>query len=603
MRVKSVRINNFKRFGNVSAEFGLLDCLVGANNSGKTTLLQALALFDFCVHHCLNRKNGHLELTNRTIAPEDFYVLPVTNPIDLWTDRKAMQGGKQRRIKVTVGLDNGMEVTATVKLDFNRFGISIESSDTTQAALMELVELRISYLPVFSMFSPREERRLSVAIVDELARGRVNGVIRNLLLDLKQDGRLNDLVEILRRGFPNLKDMAVNFDEVTDRYINVSYSESGRPKEFDIFSAGSGFQQFLYLFGFVLRHRPSVIMLDEPDVHLHGTLQAVLLEEFKRLVGDGKQVMFATHSRELITRVGPENILSLERTDGDQASERFEGIRRLGVAFDVYDVIERLGSVDATQLPTIQAFRRVVVVEDQSDRDLLAVFCRTCLGIDVWSRIERRIAFCYSKGNPWKQHDIKRLRMLLQQLMTLEGSPLKLFVVADRDYHPDLEWLRASLAVENVTWHIWERAEIENYLLNRPAMERLVASRDGNRTLESVSFQAEIEDLVNDSKTNASDRLVQAFDELRVRRKEPWNAATMARMAREFLDEHWEGEKLALADAKDVVLPGIKRWLQENGFGQFSDRKLAETLTKDELPHEIHDVAMELAEFAGVQLT
>ena len=99
--------------------------------------------------------------------------------------------------------------------------------------------------------------------------------------------------------------MSIDFDEVTDRYITVTYREEGHSKDFDIFSGGSGFQQFLYLFGFILLRRPTVIMLDEPDAHLHGSLQAVLLDELKRLVEQDRQVLFATHSRELITRVSP----------------------------------------------------------------------------------------------------------------------------------------------------------------------------------------------------------------------------------------------------------------------------------------------------------
>jgi predicted ATPase len=300
-----------------------MDCLVGANNSGKTTLLQALALFDFCVHHCLERKNGALQLRSRTISPEDFYVLPVTNPMDIWHERRTMAGGKQRRVKVSVELDSGDKVIATVKLDYNRFGVAVETSDESPDGLTRLTALRIAYLPVFSMFLPREERRLGAAIQDELARGRVHSVIRNLLLELKNQGRAADLTEIVRRSFPSLKEMQIVFDEVTDRFITVTYQEEGRPKEFDIFSAGSGFQQSLYLFGFILLRDPTVIMLDEPDVHLHGSLQAVLLEELKRLVQHGKQVLLATHSRELITRVSPENILSLD-----------EGAHRLRVAFD-----------------------------------------------------------------------------------------------------------------------------------------------------------------------------------------------------------------------------------------------------------------------------
>jgi hypothetical protein len=218
MRIQTVQIENFKRFESLQVQLGKLDCLVGANNSGKTTLLQALALFGFCVHHCLERKNGVLQLKRRTIAPEDFYVLPVTHPMDIWHERRTMAGGKQRRVTVRVDLDSGDQVTATVKLNFNRFGVSIEASDESPEALARLADLRIAYLPVFSMFLPREERRLSAAIEDELLHGRVHSVIRNLVLELKNKNRHEELVEVLQRSFPVLKDLQIQFDEVTDRY-------------------------------------------------------------------------------------------------------------------------------------------------------------------------------------------------------------------------------------------------------------------------------------------------------------------------------------------------------------------------------------------------
>ena len=47
MLIRKVHIENFKRWESLDAELKPLDCLVGPNNSGKTTLLQALALFDF----------------------------------------------------------------------------------------------------------------------------------------------------------------------------------------------------------------------------------------------------------------------------------------------------------------------------------------------------------------------------------------------------------------------------------------------------------------------------------------------------------------------------------------------------------------------------
>jgi hypothetical protein len=77
--------------------------------------------------------------------------------------------------------------------------------------------------------------------------------------------------------------------------------------------------------------------------------------------------------------------------------------------------------------------------------------------------------------------------------------------------------------------------------------------------------------------------------------------ATFSRKAREYLQQHWETNKLGLADAKDQVLPGLKRWLQANFSVQFSDKRLADFISPEELPTEIHEVARRIAEFAGVK--
>ncbi len=591
MLIKHVKIENFKRFDQLDLELRSLDCLVGPNNSGKTTLLQALALFDFCAHHSLGSKNGELELKRRNISPEEFYVLPVSSPVDLWTDRKTQGRNKHKIITITITFQEGPPVTAAVDLNFNLFNISVGCADQSQEWLHRLQQVRIAYLPVFSMFLPQEERRTPAVIEDALARGRVNSVIRNLLLNLKHEIRDQELAEILQRTFPSLKELAIRFDEANDRYISVTYQEKKRPKEFDVFSAGSGFQQFVYLFGFIALRQPTVILLDEPDVHLHGSLQRVLLEELRRLVSAGKQVLFATHSRELIARMSPEEILSLEE----------EGAKRLTVAFDIFDTLDRLGSLDPTQLPVIQAFRRVLVVEDRADRDLLSVFCSKCLGPSVWQQVDRRLAVCYCKGNPWKQ-DMARLRQHLQQMIGRQGEALRMFIVGDRDYHPDPAFLRNTLPSENLEWHIWERVEIENYLLCLEAMKRLFCEPTRQPTFDEVALDQEFENLLESSRDASNDRLVKAFQEYGKSRDEKWDAATLSRKAREFLQEHWETEKLALADAKDIVLPGIKRWLQSRHLGQFSDKALAEVLRPEDLPEEVRGLAKKLATFAGVPM-
>lgn len=593
MRLTHVHIENFKQFKHLDVELNALNCLVGPNNSGKTTLLQALALLDFCVHHCLSRKNadGSFELERRTIPPEDFYALPVSEPKHLWTDRRSMTGRRYRIIKIGATFDRGKRVAASVRLRFNRFDVQVESSDQSQHWLEALARYRITYLPAFSVFLPREERRTPAVINDELQRRRVAGIVRNILLDLKLQNRHHELVNVFGRAFPELEDLRIEFDEVSDRYISVTYQEAERPVRFDLSSAGGGFQQYAYLFGLTLLRQPAAILLDEPDAHLHGTLQSALLKELELLVEEGKQVLFATHSRDLISRVDPQNVISLEKGEA----------RPLAVEFDVYDTLDRLGSIEPTQLPVIQAFQRVLIVEDQVDWTLLSLFCAKCLGSPVWQRVERRLAVCYAKGNPYKQQ-IARLREQLQQVISLPGQTLEAFVVSDRDYYPDLEQLGGQLPGEHLRWHVWERAEIENYLLCPGAIMRLLSAGKDELALEESALADQFERLLNESYDSANDHLVEAFSEYRRRREEKWDAATMSRMAREYLKENWDDNKAALADAKALVLPRIKRWLQQQQLGQFSNKSLAEALLPEELPEEVHKLAAELAEFAGVSV-
>jgi hypothetical protein len=221
MIIRRVHIENFKRWDVLDAELKPLDCLVGPNNSGKTTLLQALALFDFGVHHCLSGKNGGLEIKARSISPEDFYVIPCADPVDLWTNRKTQAASKHKIIKIQVTFDNELEATVSVDLTYNRFGVSLDCSDKSPDSLQRLQQLRISYLPVFSTFLTQEERKTPAVIEDALARGRVNSVIRNLLLNLERDKRQHLLLEVLRRIFPNLDEINIDFDEANDRYISL----------------------------------------------------------------------------------------------------------------------------------------------------------------------------------------------------------------------------------------------------------------------------------------------------------------------------------------------------------------------------------------------
>ncbi|MBM3436268.1 MAG: hypothetical protein FJY07_08660 [Bacteroidetes bacterium] len=601
MRINKVHIKNFKKFEELVTDLSSFDCLVGANNSGKSTLLQSLALFDFVLHNCLSVKqiNGDLndqrifEVKNRSIPPEEFMVLPVANAIDLWTDKIAQKRGKHILIEIEVEFNNSKKVKASVDLNFNRYSVSIDT-DNEQSWLEDLTKYKISYLPVFSTFLTQEEKRTQAVIEDALSRGRVNSVIRNLLFDLKSRGEIRYLEHVLQNAIPTFANLNIKFDEVTDKYIEVSYKEEGKKKNFDLFMAGSGFQQFVYLFGFIRLRDPNLILLDEPDVHLHGTMQASLLNELKNLIRDeNKQIIFATHSRDIIGRIDPDRIISL---NNNQAS-------RLKINFEIYDLLETLGSFDNIQIAQLQEFKRLLVVEDQDDWKFIQVFGKKVLGEAAWQKVEKRLSIFPAKGNPCRQDMLKLKEQLTGMFrLSFSGNPLKLFVLADWDYYPFRPELIKTLDQKNpnVQYHVWERAEIENYLIVPQALIRLAQSRNEDNNLFTEAFRDELWRLIESGRDIVEEKIAKAVEDFSNDERKGWDIVRKNREAKKIMDEKWKLDKIGLIDAKEYLLPKLKKWLQENSFQQFSDLSLAESLQKEEINPEIRLFINKLADFTNL---
>lgn len=600
MLIKQLKIEKFKKFDSLTINFDTLDCLVGGNNSGKSTILQALALFDFCLHQCLSKINGKaITLKNRSITEEDFVVLPVTKGTDLWHDRIWQAKNKHILIAITVIFDNDKEVKTTLDFNFNRFSL-VTKTDPDEQWLTELQAFKISYLPVFSTFQTKEEKRTQIAVRSELNRGNVNVVIRNLLLSLKEEKREQELADLLQRSFPSIKKMRIEFDESAQQFIEVSYLEDDKRKEFDIFSAGSGFQQFIYLFGFILLEEPNIILLDEPDVHLHGQLQKNLFEELQRLIRErNKQVIFATHSRDLITNVPPENIIHVSH----------QSAKRLSKDFEVFNVLDTLGSLENTQLIVLQEFRRVLIVENSTDWDTLQTFGRLVLGEIQMQEIAKRLTVIYAHGNPVKQ-EIHKLRKQLQDSFTDKTKDVRVFVVADSDYFPQTDELIDDLRKKErgfnnsttnyIDWHIWERTELENYWVIPSVLLRLLKPKtNAQMTIGEDVFQATFAKLVEEQKDKIEGRLLKGYEEYSKHFKKGWDSTTCLEKAKERLKIIWENS-LHYADAK-LLRKNIASWLQESNYESFSDKKIMSLILKEDLPKEMSIFFENLAHFAGVK--
>jgi len=66
--ITEVKISNFKRFGELTVPLAPTTVLVGPNNGGKTTVLQALMVWQLALHRWASRRQTKDDAPKRKVA-------------------------------------------------------------------------------------------------------------------------------------------------------------------------------------------------------------------------------------------------------------------------------------------------------------------------------------------------------------------------------------------------------------------------------------------------------------------------------------------------------------------------------------------------------
>lgn len=168
-------IRNFKLFGEVDIELGDRVVFVGPNNSGKTSALQALALWSTGVRRWIEKRgagNVPKERAGVTINRRDLIALPVPSANLLWRDLHVREGvrdnGKTKTKNVLIdievdGIDEGKPRHTALELDYaneesfyccSKVGGDGERLEVPAAAARG----RLAYLPPMSGLAANETR-------------------------------------------------------------------------------------------------------------------------------------------------------------------------------------------------------------------------------------------------------------------------------------------------------------------------------------------------------------------------------------------------------------------------------------------------------------
>lgn len=459
-----VEIENFKRYGESQRiELDHPAVLIGPNNCGKTTALQAIALWSIGLRTWhMESENSKAEKRNgKALNRLGILSVPVPKTRHFWHELKAAND-----LRITVAVDiNGQPVPVTMTFTHHSSDEIVycqPSSETlaNEGAVEVGAKLDVSLLYPMSGTSTDEAVIQPNRINYNLGLGRTAEVVRNLCLMVQQRNASDwsEITELMRRLFRVRLTVPME-NEIGA--VDLGYEQEGTGGVLDLSLAGRGFQQMLLIFAHLYSHKGSVLLVDEPDAHLEILRQQqvyVLLRDIAHR--NGCQVVMVTHS-EVVLREALDTHLTLIL--GGQ-------VENLARKSQITNALKHFG---AEHYVKARETGHVFYVEGSTDVDMLRAFAdklehpvRTALDDGA------RLNVYYLQDNfPGAERsadeELERVEggygmSAVEHYHALRGMipDLRGLVIRDNDGKQYREGTQASLEIRT-----WKRYEPENYFI------------------------------------------------------------------------------------------------------------------------------------------
>jgi ABC-type taurine transport system ATPase subunit len=455
-----IKIRNFKRFDDVDIDLDNAVVLIGPNNSGKTTALQALALWDIGLRRWNEKRKGKSSPEKRpgvTVNRRDLFSIPVPSANLLWRDlhvrdvTRTEENGKStpktQNVNVEIivdGVVNGSPWSCGLEFDYANEEsfycrpLRLDKSGKKRMPVPDDVEnVRVAFLPPMSGLADREFVKQPGEVGVLIGQGQTAQVLRNLCYKIHQEkegGHWGDLVGYIRHlfGVELLEPLLI----AERSEITMAYKDE-RANRLDLSSSGRGLQQTLLLLAHLYANPGAVLLLDEPDAHLEILRQRQTYNLLIQVAEQqSSQIIAASHSEVVLGEAANRDVVIAfvgkpHRID-DRGSQVLKSLQDIG--FDQYYQAEEKGWV--------------LYVEGSTDLSILQTFAKT-LDHDAQAYLERPFVKYVETNLPERAREhFFGLREAKNDLVGL--------ALFDR--------LNAELqSARGLTETMWRRREIENY--------------------------------------------------------------------------------------------------------------------------------------------
>lgn len=454
-KLESIEISNFKAVDRLTVPLADVTILVGPNGSGKSSVLQAIHWAARAASYVAPRSQSESVSFERLDYSPSSEPLKTAHKKELSPDRSSEPTAV---IFNHVPTGDGSSSAATIKIWAARastgISVSIEGGPAV-TPFKQRTELITAYIPGLAGLSEYETLLVQPLLRRQAAGGDAGGVLRNVLFNIgsRQPGetddeaaslrvrQLNELVQIIHPGVS----LEVTFNDREDIKIQATFDDrllSGikRPLE----TAATGVLQAIQIFAYLILFRPKVLLVDEPDAHLHPDKQERLIEALEHAAQKFEaQIILTTHSPHIVRAASPAiNLLWVNQ--GKVYQQQDDNVRAL----------LGWGGLDKKIL---------FFVEDENDQAIRAI-------LRQWPRLHRQIAICRCFGV-----DNLPGNSLLKGLLSADSFDVKVVIHRDRDFMTEKEcrlWAQRYTEQDVAVW-VTTHSDGEAYFCEATYLSRL----------------------------------------------------------------------------------------------------------------------------------
>lgn len=326
VRLDKIVINHFKRIESLEIDLQPVTALVGGNTSGKSSALQAAQLGVSILQAALRgiRANGTPDFAS-TVANDAVLFRPTERLLNLRRGDRATQNSGYSIAYHGVDLDTGVDKEITIEIRRGKnanIAITRSGNDDFAAILADSDRPFSIFTPGLSGIPIREEWRTKGAMDAAVMHGDANLYLRTVLdhlftrdldemaraawrvgrdIDFLPDSGWKTFCKLLERCYPGTR-VIVNHDHHRDRHVKVEVETPDAKVTIDM--ASTGMLQVIQIIAYACFYAPPLILLDEPDAHLHADSQARLYDALRSVATETQtRILFASHSPQLIQRL------------------------------------------------------------------------------------------------------------------------------------------------------------------------------------------------------------------------------------------------------------------------------------------------------------